>query len=915
MTILNLPRVLLSDGQYMPRVGFEYSSSSSGIPWDEGVQMIDVTTVAAASALQTPTQQFLRKGVFCVMRVNGENARMRIAAARPWCSGRIGLLLLQPSLHLDDLSIQEQWKAMVQLQDQGQVGSLGLASVGKTDLLALYAAGHRPAVVYAVLSSVSTASEDVAMEELTRLCEEHDTVLVSTIRYPEQDLGRHGEGDPRLAVMRGHSALRRGHAHIFSQTSVDLFKAPLAPFQLNRTASWQRPGIFGHPLQEEDWSYHMFMVRSLGEVHKGRHCPIVRMAADEADPLLAGSTKPGGPFLRELRVAPRLQLPAAGMRSAGSLDKHRWRNWHRPADCASPSKAGAGRAAWTDWAACVTAGTFQKMPPDRFGSVYAARISAIRSQVAALAAAWEASGEAMPLNQGTQHLMHLLAWPSTQAVARVNSASSLERGIHTLVSEHIQPWLEKNVYLGARLTLKQFSVSRNAHAKETVRQRGTTWHWDTLPNGLTKAIIYLTDVDDTHGCMVVMLHNGTRAAFKMAGTKAWGKLASPASVPKEWLLDLMDRGYRPTCADGAAGTAVFFDTNIVHRASRPAAGNVRDSINLEFILEKVASPRQQRLARQHRRSLTRVRKQPVEDHHPQQPSVAGFANLSNLVIPVMGSSKVLPAVGYGTANRKTAKGPRLVTSLVDLFALGGRHIDTAVMYKNYAEIRAAIERSRVPRGELWITSKLNTNRKLERLGGFVTTAGGAYDSVVASVSALGGPIDLMLIHTPAESAEERIGVWRGLINAQKMGHVRVIGVSNFNSGQIEELKAATGVLPAVNEFEYNPWVPASTHSLLRWCIAKGIAVLAYNSLGGKKNRARGSAVARLARKLRAGNAQVLLRWALQHGARVIPGATSKAHIAENMNLSSFSLSAADMAELETSRRPAQLAAYGAPGTR
>ena len=104
------------------------------------------------------------------------------------------------------------------------------------------------------------------------------------------------------------------------------------------------------------------------------------------------------------------------------------------------------------------------------------------------------------------------------------------------------------------MTLKQFSVSRNVPLpNETVRMRGNTWHWDTLPNGLIKVLLYLTDVDESRG------YGGDEAAmtqvtFKMAGTKVWGKLASPASIPKEWLLELMERGFRPTCADGVSGT-------------------------------------------------------------------------------------------------------------------------------------------------------------------------------------------------------------------------------------------------------------------------------------------------------------------------------------------------------------------------
>ena len=82
-----------------------------------------------------------------------------------------------------------------------------------------------------------------------------------------------------------------------------------------------------------------------------------------------------------------------------------------------------------------------------------------------------------------------------------------------------------------------------------------------------------------------------------------------------------------------------------------------------------------------------------------------------------------------------------------------------------------------------------------------------------------------------------------------------------------------------------------------------------NSLGGKKNNAKGRVVAQLAQRHRVTNAQVLLRWALQHKVRVIPGATSRAHIQQNLNLSCFALSADEMALLQGSAKPRTFAKY------
>ena len=128
-------------------------------------------------------------------------------------------------------------------------------------------------------------------------------------------------------------------------------------------------------------------------------------------------------------------------------------------------------------------------------------------------------------------------------------------------------------------------------------------------------------------------------------------------------------------------------------------------------------------------------------------------------------------------------------------------------------------------------------------------------------------------------------MWRGLLAAQSAGKVRHVGVSNFNRPQIEALVACTGVWPAINELEFHPWVSSTTRELVRWCHEHGIVVIAYGSLGGSTNRASGGdAVSVIASAHNASAARVLLRWAIQQGVVVIPGATSAAHIGDNLAL-------------------------------
>ena len=579
-------------------------------------------------------------------------------------------------------------------------------------------------------------------------------------------------------------------------------------------------------------------------------------------------------------MSPRLELPAAGMELAGRLEDHRWPLTRPAGDCPRPSVFDSTSYAWAAWAACVTAGLFLQSAPAEMGVGYVRLVADIGQRVRELAAEWARSGRAPIGNDGTEKTLRFFAWPSIQAGAELGLASgerALSHSVHLLAIDFIKPWLQRNVYLGEKVTLKQFSVSRNVYIPgETIRMRGNVWHWDALPNGLLKVIIYLSDVDHTRGCMLMMRHNVTGARFKMDGAKVWGMMATPVSVPREWLLEMMDRGYRPKCIAAPAGTAIAFDTNIVHRASRPARGEVRDSINFEFITEKMAKPRYRsrdikaskaakaaelssldgRLKQESERAALLARREVEAKIAANPPSQSSGGNrlqptASFVVNGANGNTLNMPAIGMGSASNKD-----MYTSAKVFLQNGGRHIDTAQMYLNYDKIRTAIADTGVPREQIWITSKVNTDKtwliRSDSRRVYVNTTAGAMASVNDALRELNTRyIDLMLIHGPWQmSHDERLAVWSGLIEAQKAGKVKAIGVSNFNREQIEELERGTGVAPAVNELELHPWVGTATLDLVHWCQSRGIGVIAYNSLGGKKNRARGAAVAKVASQQR-----------------------------------------------------------------
>ena len=300
---------------------------------------------------------------------------------------------------------------------------------------------------------------------------------------------------------------------------------------------------------------------------------------------------------------------------------------------------------------------------------------------------------------------------------------------------------------------------------------------------------------------------------------------------------------------------------------------------------------------------------------PQQPALAiplqpalhsntkTAATATAAGIAIAGSPHLMPAVGFGTCCRKAALGPPLVKSTKEYLSQGGRLIDTAQLYQNHKDLRVAIEQSGLPREQLWVTSKVNTRP----MKGAVTSRADAELAVNASLAELGLVyLDLMLIHGAWKLSEsQRTDVWAALLDARRRGLVRHIGVSNFDEQQIESLEKASGVLPAVNQVEFHPWVPKRQFELVEWCQRKGIAVTAYGSLGSSatKKDALEAGVDTLATKYGVTKAQVLLRWALDHGVAVIPGATSAAHIRENLNVPSFHLSDEDRQLIEGAKRP------------
>ena len=174
----------------------------------------------------------------------------------------------------------------------------------------------------------------------------------------------------------------------------------------------------------------------------------------------------------------------------------------------------------------------------------------------------------------------------------------------------------------------------------------------------------------------------------------------------------------------------------------------------------------------------------------------------------------MPAVGFRTCCGKAALGPPLVKSTKEYLSQGGRLIDTAQLYQNHKDLRVAIEQSGLPREQLWVTSKVNT-RPMKVPSPRAPTRSSPSTRRLRKLGLV--YLDLMLIHGAWKLSEsQRTDVWAALLDARRRGLVRHIGVSNFDEQQIESLEKASGVLPAVNQVEFHPWVPKRQFELVEW---------------------------------------------------------------------------------------------------
>jgi diketogulonate reductase-like aldo/keto reductase len=152
-------------------------------------------------------------------------------------------------------------------------------------------------------------------------------------------------------------------------------------------------------------------------------------------------------------------------------------------------------------------------------------------------------------------------------------------------------------------------------------------------------------------------------------------------------------------------------------------------------------------------------------------------------------------------------------------------------------------------------------------------------------------LDLYLIHWPA--TDKRADSWKALQKIYSDGLAKNIGVSNYTVKHLEELLSDTEVVPAVNQIEFHPFIYEEQKEVLEFCKDKGIIVEAYSPLARAKDMDNTTLHA-ISERHGKTIAQVMLRWAIQHGTVPIPKSTNAGRIKENFQIFDFELAKEEM---------------------
>lgn len=256
---------------------------------------------------------------------------------------------------------------------------------------------------------------------------------------------------------------------------------------------------------------------------------------------------------------------------------------------------------------------------------------------------------------------------------------------------------------------------------------------------------------------------------------------------------------------------------------------------------------------------------------------------------VIANGASIPALGFGTFR---IPGPDVLRIVPHALKAGFRHIDTAQIYGNEAEVGEAIVGSGVARGEIFLTTK-------------VWVENYKHDAFLASVDESlrklkTDYVDLLLLHWPSDAVPlaEQIGA---LNDVRDAGKVRHIGVSNFNTVLMTEAVSLSKAPIVTNQIEYHPYIDQDV--VIAAAKAAGMSVTGYYGMADGKVFA-DPVLKDIAASRGKSVAQVVLRWLVQQqGVVALSKTVSEARADENLAIFDFTLSADDMAAIRALAKP------------
>jgi len=249
----------------------------------------------------------------------------------------------------------------------------------------------------------------------------------------------------------------------------------------------------------------------------------------------------------------------------------------------------------------------------------------------------------------------------------------------------------------------------------------------------------------------------------------------------------------------------------------------------------------------------------------------------------------LPRIGLGTWPMNDAEAAVCVARAIQL---GYRHVDTAEAYGNEAGVGEGVRTSGVARNEIFVTSKFQKKWH---------SVAGVRAACEASLKRLGlEHIDLYLIHWPNPDQNRYVEAFQGLVEVLKAGLVRSIGVSNFKPAHLQKLFDA-GFVPHVNQIQIDPYRRRDDVAALD--AAKGIVTESWSPIDRAGPMLSEPAVRAAAEGHGRTQAQIVLRWHVEHGYVPVPKSSDPTRQAQNLNVFDFALTAAERAALDALDRP------------